>query len=863
MSGGTPPSAAAVRVPGFRSPVLAYRGRQARVFKAVNERTGAPVALKVMHDAGGYDEIARLRDLGGARGVVPLLDVARAQTGEPVLVMPFQPDGSYADILARSGPVDLPEAVRAGRAVAGALAALHGGGLLHNDVVPGNVLRSGTSAVLTDFGWAAALGAAPPRLRTSSELVFHAPPEVLRGRAPVPASDVYSLASTLWTVIAGRVPFADWDGRSPDPREYARTALREAAPDLPLPGVPRQVNALLVGAMAKDPAERPATPAEFEEELGRLWSVVGTAYGSVTPAGGSASGAAQQPRPLWRGAEASAPAPAERPAAPRPEPSEGRSAADAWSTAEPSAGPGAVPSAQSSRPVRQDGESAAPSGGQVPMDPRSGGDAPAPSAPVGQPGLPGSEPSAGPSGGRTATDPGSGGEAPAASAPMERPTAESADGPGAVPPAQPSGPVRRDAESAAPSGGQAPVDPRSGEVPATDASVPEPSAKAADESAPAPSADHAPSGEVPEAPPSPVPSITPASAEHRGPAVVDLGLTAEFRRRGPSRPPRKVGRRPKSKPVPGMEDGGADGAGQVEAPHASGAPAAPLDQARVLYTQQAWQRLEGWTGGPDTPRLPGTGDGRADRDTDAPGRGAPDGPVAPDGPARPRWRRHLHIGAAAASVVVLACLLGAGSMARPGPGVTAAGAQTTDSAAGSSESGRPEEDRKKPDENKGKDDGGKKGGGEPRAPEPPGGVALKDGLTSVEVTWKDASGGTARYFVVGGVIDAPPSTLARTGPGVQSAQVDTASETAEYCFTVVAVDGRSSAADEVCTDRAGARAQAQAEAERERQEEEEAAQEEEEKEESSSESDSDSGSEEPETQWHEGSPPRPTADSSG
>ena len=729
MSGGAPQ---AVRVPGFREPVLAYRGRQAQVFRAVSERTGAAVALKAMHGAGGYEEITRLRDLGGARGVIPLLDVARAQTGEPVLVMPFQPDGSHADILARSGPVDLPEAVRAGRAAAGALAALHAAGMLHNDVVPSNILRSGTSAVLTDFGSAAPFGSPAPRLRTSSELVFHAPPELLWGQETGPASDVYQLASSLWTAIAGRVPFADWDGSRPDPKEYARTALREPVPDLPLPGVPRAVNALLVGAMAKDPAARPATPAEFEEELGRLWAAVGTSYGSVTPPSGTLP-----PEP--------APAPAPEPA-PTPPPPPKR----------PSAPP---PEAAVTR------EPLWPSGPQAPSSPAP----PGPEAPAPGPSRP-------------------------TPAPAPRPEARPSG-----PQAAPSPPSRAETPSSPPSDTPPPDE--------SDAATP-------------------PKGEA----------AASAIASPSGPTVIDIGLTGEFRRKGPARPTRKVGRRPKSKPIPGLEAPAENEASAPKAPAAApapsapAAPAVPFDKARDLYSRQAWQRLKGWTGGPDTAPLPGAG-GQAAGSVHASAQGASpedyEGYEPPAGHVRPpRLRRHMHIGAAAASVVVLASLLGAGSVARPGPGFTAAGAETTRTSAGSD--GGEEKDGKDEATDTGQD--GDTGGKDtPGAPEPPTGVSLEDGLTTVEVTWQDASGGTARYFVVGGVEGSPPATLARTGPGVTSAQVPTESGTAEYCFTVVAVDGGSAAADEACTDRAGARAQA--EAEQQRQEEEEAAEEEEKKEE--------------------------------
>ncbi|WP_247666060.1 hypothetical protein [Nocardiopsis sp. B62] len=109
---------------------------------------------------------------------------------------------------------------------------------------------------------------------------------------------------------------------------------------------------------------------------------------------------------------------------------------------------------------------------------------------------------------------------------------------------------------------------------------------------------------------------------------------------------------------------------------------------------------------------------------------------------------------------------------------------------------------------------------------PPSGVSLEDSLSAVTVSWTDHTGGTGSYFVVGGRQGHDPTTLARTGPGAVTAQINVDDTQAEYCFTVVAVDGGSGASDEVCTTRAAER-----QAEADRLAEEEAAEEEEEEEE--------------------------------
>ncbi|WP_051065472.1 protein kinase domain-containing protein [Nocardiopsis potens] len=776
MSGGDPSSTD--WVPGFHSPVLAYRGRNSQVFKAVNERTGAPVAVKVMHAPGAYDEIQRLRDLAGARGLVPLLDIARTAAGEPALVMPFQPDGSYADVIARSGPVGLAEAVRAGRAVAGALAAAHARGLLHNDVVPGNVLRAGTSAVLTDLGSAAAAGSPPPRLRTSSELAFHAPPEILRARTPVPASDVYALASTLWTLVAGRAPFSDGSGDRADAQASARRALREPAPPLPADLAPAEVGELLAAAMAKDPEERPATPAAFEAELERAWSAAGAAYLADTPSAG---------------AHPPAPAAPVRPAAPaEPQPA-------------PPPGPGGTGPRPAPRPPAAPVSSQAPAAPEAPTVPAAGAAPQRPSRP------PAAE-AEGPTGPRAVQEGPIGPTAPPGrtpTAPVEGPTGPRAARPAQTPAAQrpPAGPpeARPVAEGPAASPGRAPAVPSGPQVPPVSQGRPGPGAGAGPQplwGAPGGRPSAAPS---PQAPPGPE-REGPAGGAERAPAVPSPAPAPPKAAAAPveevGAPVRRVGRRPQAKPTPLPSEG--------EEGRAAPAPVV-LPEIRT----EAWALLEGWSGGPDSPPLPGSaGSGPAEPLDDGPDYSDLEGPARP-----PRWRRHLHIAAAAASVLVVSALLGVGGALHPAEVRTAA-----------AEEPAAEEKEKDAAEDGGKGAGEASGSeGKATAPQAPGKVWLEDGLTVVQVKWEDASGGTARYFVVGGVSGQPQTTLARTGPGVEEAQVPTGSETAEYCFTVVAVDGLSAPSAPACTNRAGARAQAQAEAEKERAEQEAAEKEEEEK----------------------------------
>ena len=254
-------------VTGFHSLEELYRGRTAVLYRAVRSSTGAHTVLKVMRDDGWTErEIAATRAVAGQPGIVTLLDLGRTATGEPFLAMPHYPEGSYAAVATPEGRLTVREAAAVGRAVAAGLTAVHAQGLLHNDVTPGNILRAGSGAVLSDFGAVGRIGEPPIPGDLRSETTLHAPPEALRGEPLSVASDVYRLASTLWALLAGRAPFAVREG-PPGPEGYRDRVLSMPAHPVPAPDVPEQVQQVLLCALAKAPADRYATPAEFAAAL--------------------------------------------------------------------------------------------------------------------------------------------------------------------------------------------------------------------------------------------------------------------------------------------------------------------------------------------------------------------------------------------------------------------------------------------------------------------------------------------------------------------------------------------------------------------------------------------------------------------
>src|SRR5699024_7631301 len=231
--------------------------------RATRTTSGVEVILKILPFEVGQNELSHLRALSGVPGVVPLLDAGTTADGSFFVALPFYPDGSFGEMLVKKGPAPLQEAAAIARSVAGALGALHGRGLLHNDVCPGNVLRAGRTPVLTGFGAVCGIGESltPPHPRTESFL--HSPPEALRGDPRTAPSDVYQLASTIWTMLMGRAPFSATDGSPFDPQAYARRVLTEELPPVPRSDISRTLRRVLTRALSKDREDRYSDPAEF------------------------------------------------------------------------------------------------------------------------------------------------------------------------------------------------------------------------------------------------------------------------------------------------------------------------------------------------------------------------------------------------------------------------------------------------------------------------------------------------------------------------------------------------------------------------------------------------------------------------
>lgn len=250
-----------------------------RAHQVAFDRTVAVKVLTVTLDAKAQRRFERecraTGRLSGHPHIVTVLDAGLTADGRPYLTTELLERGSLGDWIASHGAMPTADVVRIGVEMCGALAAVHDAGILHRDLKPENVLVSAYGEPrLADFGISAVGMEA-----TGSTMTFtpvHAPPEVLEGLPPAPTMDIYSLASTLWTLAVGRPPFELGDEEALLP--FIRRVMTEPVPALP--AGPAALDEVLRRAMAKDPAERFETATAFGEAL---QGVQGSLGQPVTP----------------------------------------------------------------------------------------------------------------------------------------------------------------------------------------------------------------------------------------------------------------------------------------------------------------------------------------------------------------------------------------------------------------------------------------------------------------------------------------------------------------------------------------------------------------------------------------------------
>jgi len=288
------------------------RGTTAVVYRAWDTQLERTVAVKIfrpdiasLHESDGalkrrFQQEAMAAGRLAHRSIVSVFDVGEVD-GTPYIVMEHVAGPTLAELVAGSGRLAEPDAVRLALQLCDALHYAHENGVVHRDIKPGNILVGDDGiARLTDFGIARIVGTNNTQTGAMLGTPAYMSPEQVKGQAAGPASDVFALGVVLYEALTGVSPFAGDDIAAVLYRivHVDPAPARAHAPDLS-----PALEAVVARALAKEPEERYATAEAFADALRRaLTSPTAVARPPAAEAGRRRGRRRPSRRPLLAGA---------------------------------------------------------------------------------------------------------------------------------------------------------------------------------------------------------------------------------------------------------------------------------------------------------------------------------------------------------------------------------------------------------------------------------------------------------------------------------------------------------------------------------------------------------------------------------
>ena len=259
----------------YRIDRLLGRGGMGAVYLASDQVLGEQVALKVIASSWSHDRNAMVdrfrREASAARKVssphvIRIHDLGETDDGLLYLSMEYFAGQTLGELLSSRGPLGKMDIREILGQICDGLGAAHQAGVIHRDLKPQNVLVNDQKQVkLIDFGLAKTAFMAGV---TATGLMLGTPyymsPEQVRSKDVDVRSDIYSLGALAYHAVTGRPPL---DGDNPIAVGFAHLSEEPVPPRQHAPGISKELDAMILAALAKDPRDRPSSAAMFRQAL--------------------------------------------------------------------------------------------------------------------------------------------------------------------------------------------------------------------------------------------------------------------------------------------------------------------------------------------------------------------------------------------------------------------------------------------------------------------------------------------------------------------------------------------------------------------------------------------------------------------
>jgi serine/threonine-protein kinase len=260
------------------------RSGMASIFKAIDEKDGSTVALKVPlmqyeSDPGFYSRFQREQEIGTAlkHPLILRVEPADEHRSRPYIVMEYLDGQTLGHLMHTVRPMPETDACRIASRVCEALHYMHDHDVVHRDLKPENIMICSDGSIrIMDFGIAKyeamrrlTFGGFTPAMGTPDYMA----PEQVKGKRGDPRTDVYSLGAILYEMVTGAMPF---EGENPFIIMNSRLSGDPVAPRKRNPNVTPQVEEIILHAMARNPADRYANARLFKADLDNPSAVVVT-----------------------------------------------------------------------------------------------------------------------------------------------------------------------------------------------------------------------------------------------------------------------------------------------------------------------------------------------------------------------------------------------------------------------------------------------------------------------------------------------------------------------------------------------------------------------------------------------------------